>query len=148
MSAPPTRLPFLRSVAFRYFRERVFVSLANQSVAIFDRTSTSGAWNTVPEVRENANCLRLCSVRERFLWTCGHSSAAICVRDSELRPLFDEICVDDANDSVSHMTSVDDSCRVFVVTQSSLSVHVFSSEEPFTHLSTISLQNALQRGDH
>ncbi|CAG2113385.1 unnamed protein product, partial [Medioppia subpectinata] len=50
-----------RVEAIAYFNERVFVCLANQSVAIFQREA-SGAWNTDPEIRAEMSCSRLCAV--------------------------------------------------------------------------------------
>ena len=137
--------------AITYFAEKVFVSLANQSVAVFQREPSTGAWNTVPVIRENVDCFRFCCVNSgQQLWTCGHCSLAITVRDADLKPLFDDIHIDGDDNSdddfITQMASVDDSCRVFVATHNSLSIHCFSSVEPFIHLSNISIESTLNRG--
>lgn len=144
MSADPLT-SHLSYLTRRFFRERVFVALANQSVAIFARDASSGAWSVVPDVREGADCQLLVAIDDRFLWTCARASSVVRVRDHELRPLFGEIHVTEEPENVAHMAAV--AGRVFVVTSHALTVHVFSWDEPeFARVATVPLQHALHRG--
>ncbi|CAG2182445.1 unnamed protein product [Oppiella nova] len=134
--------------AIAFFNEKVFVCLANQSVAIFHR-EPSGVWNTSePEIREHMNCLRLCPSGQQ-LWTSGRS-LAISVRDADLNPLFDDIRVDDTtttdDDFITQMVASDDADAVFVASHDSLVVRALSAQSPFAPLFTVSIHATLIRG--
>ncbi len=94
--------------AIQYFGGKVFVGLANQTVAVFTKgklrvifknkfclhlhfkiIDATGYWQTTPTIIEGINCYRFCPVNvgrlNESLWTTSRN--VITIRNDELTPL-------------------------------------------------------------
>jgi len=105
-----------------------------------------GNWNTIPLIRENLSCYRFCATNNStYLWTT-HSNV-ITIRDANLEPQNEDVIVDlSPDDFIQNVQTIDSLDLVFISSNNSLSIHLFSTEKPYNHLSSISIASSLNKG--